>query len=173
MEDMREHMRIKSLTDLFSIGMDRVMTDPLPFPTTGTILNVGAGNKHIIGSIPLDYPDWDADTDEIPYKDGSVSGIHCYHFLEHVAEPARVLLEFQRVLEVGGLINIVVPYYNSQMQAQDLDHKARYCEMTWKTLFLNPYYDKNRIEWRLHIVTNVIMGVVERNLALVTQLQKR
>lgn len=152
--------------------MDRTIPQLQHFPEEGLILNIGAGKKHVAGSIPLDFPEWDADYQRIPYNDEVVAGIHCYHFLEHCARPVAVLLEFQRVLRVGGCANIVVPYYNSSMQAQDLDHKARYCETTWKTLFTNPYYDKNRVDWKFAVGTNVIMGVVERNLCLVTQLIK-
>lgn len=162
-------MVIDTVAKLFNLGMDRELLDPLPL-VGPVILNVGAGNKLIPCSIPLDWPEWNADTMDIPYRDGTVDGIHCYHFLEHCARPHYVLGEFQRILKVGGRVNIVVPYYNSQMQAQDLDHKARYCEMTWKTLFNNPYYNKNGVQWKFVVRTNVVMGIVERNMCLVTQL---
>lgn len=138
----------------------------------GLILNLGAGNKHIEGATPLDYPEWDADNNALPYVDESVDGIHAYHFLEHVEDPVWVLLECQRVLKVGGILNICVPYYTSQMAAHDLDHKHMFCEETWRVLFDNPYYDKNKVEWKLEVRTNVIIGIVERNLALITQMEK-
>lgn len=151
--------------------MDRQIPD-LAINNTGLILNLGAGNKSFPQAIPLDLPEWDYH-DGIPYPDESVSMIHAYHFMEHVDCPVKMLLEIQRVLMPGGVANIVVPYYNSQMQAQDLDHKSQYCEMTWKTLFANPYYDKNRVEWKLDVGLNIIIGIVERNLCLMTQLIKR
>ena len=157
---------------LFNLGMDRYIPQPLPDNDKGVILNLGAGNKMIDQSIPLDYPDWDADQDPIPFENSTVSMIHAYHFLEHCADPVHVLHECQRVLMPGGHINIIVPYYNSQMAAQDLDHKSQFCEMTWKTTFDNPYYDKRPIQWELKIHLNVIIGIVERNICLLTQLQK-
>ena len=91
--------------------------------------------------------------------------------------PFAVLLEFQRVLMPLGIVNIVVPYYTSQMQAHDLTHKHVFCEDTWKNLFAQPYYvrysdgeESEPLEWKFNIGTNVIIGVVERNLALLTQL---
>jgi ubiquinone/menaquinone biosynthesis C-methylase UbiE len=162
---------VDNFKDFFEIGMDRGLGIIWKFED-GIILNVGSGNKKIENSIPLDYPEWDADVDSIPYEDESVVGIYCYHFLEHVKKPVKVLLEFQRVLKIGGLVNIVVPYYNSQMQNQDLDHKNRFCEESWRVLFNNPYYNKNRIDWRFNINFNFICGLVERNLALLTQLEK-
>lgn len=168
-------MMIDKVENLFHVGMDRKL--PVFFrshPRKDSIqLNLGAGNKTIDGTIPLDYPQWDADRDPIPFEDNSVDVIHAYHFLEHCKEPVKVLQECQRVLVSGGHINIVVPYYTSQMQAHDLDHKHRFCEETWCNLFDTKYYDKNRIEWEFVVGVNVIMGVVERNLCLMTQLIKR
>ena len=135
-------------------------------------LNLGAGNKKILHATPLDYPDWNADTDHIPYTDGSVSQIHAYHFLEHCKHPVKVLQECQRVLNPGGHMNICVPYYSAAIASQDLDHKHFFTEETWKTLFSNQYYNKNKIEWKFKIGFNMICGIVERNLCLLTQLEK-
>ena len=160
------------LQELFKLGMDRDIDPVANDPKTGQAINVGAGNKEIEGATPFDYPEWDADAESLPLVDDSLSCIHAYHFLEHVQNPVRVLQDFQRVLIVGGVVNIVVPYYTSQMAAHDLDHKHVFCEETWRVLFGNPYYNKNKIEWKFHVGLNIIMGVKERNLALVTQLMK-
>jgi SAM-dependent methyltransferase len=163
-----------SLIKLFQLGMDRKINEPIGDlnPFENSVLNVGCGNKFISGAMNLDYPDWDADKDSIPLEDNSVDQIHAYHFLEHIKDPVKMLLEFQRVLKSGGFVNIVVPYYTSQMAAHDLDHKHVFCEETWRVLFGNPYYNKNKVVWNFEIRTNVIIGIVERNLALVTQLVK-
>lgn len=160
-----------NFNSLFKHAMDRSIPEIRDFKP-GTILNVGAGNKLIEGTIPLDYPTWDADKQPIPCMDEDISGIHAYHFLEHCQYPVQMLQEFQRVLIPGGIVNIVVPYYNAQIQAHDLDHKHFFCEDTWKILFKNPYYDKNRIHWEFSVGFNVICGIAERNLVLLTQLIK-
>ncbi len=153
--------------------MDRDIGTLASMKSDGLILNVGAGNKKIISnSVSLDFPKWNAEADQIPFKDSSVDGIHCYHFLEHIENVVGVLLEFQRVLNHGGVLNIVVPYYNSQMQAHDLDHKNSFCEDTWRILFHNEYYNKNKIVWKFFVNLNIIIGVKERNLCLMTQLIK-
>ena len=85
---------------LFKWGMDRDIPPPLDFPA-GQIINVGAGTKHIEGAASIDYPEWDADLEPLPYLDNSIAGIHAYHFLEHVCDPVALLLEFQRVLQMG------------------------------------------------------------------------
>lgn len=159
-----------TLVELFNIGMMRKYPDPLK-DKYGTVLNIGAGNKPIEGAIPLDWPAWNAEIDVIPYESNSIAMIHCYHFLEHIKNVPFVLSEMRRVLIPGGHINIVVPYYNSSMQAQDLDHKSCFTENTWKVLFDSAYYQKGKVI-PMEIHTNFIMGDQEKNLCLVTQLRK-
>jgi hypothetical protein len=139
----------------------------------GPALNLGAGFSDIPGATSLSYEQgWNADRHSIPYGDGEIATIHAYHFLEHLINPVKMLLECQRVLRTGGVMNICVPYYSSALASQDLDHKKFFTEETWKTLFRSTGYDKNLIEWKLHERFNVICGIVERNMCLLTQLEK-
>ena len=161
------------LEDFFHQGMDRDIPKFIPDIKGELKLNMGSGNKAINDSVSLDLPKYDFDIfGNIPYDDNVVHQIYAYHFLEHLKDPIRMLLEFQRVLIIGGHVNIVVPYYSAQIACQDLDHKKFFSEETWKTLFQNPYYNKNKIEWEFKIGFNMIMGIVERNLCLFTQLIK-
>lgn len=155
---------------LFYLGMERDLPNLWQTPRSGVNLNLGAGSKIIPGARPLDLPEWDADRMPIPYNDECVNTIYALHFLEHIADPIRVLRECQRVLIVGGVLNIVVPYYSASIAAMDLDHKHAFNEDTWKTLFNNQYYEKNSKGWRFRVHFNLIAGIVERNLSLFTQL---
>lgn len=178
--------------DLFWWGMDRQVPsivgphgpeDDADAYMRPFCLNLGAGNKEINWPIGwevenLDLPEWDADDDGLnKFDSSSVDGIFAFHFLEHLIDPVSMLWECQRVLRVGGVMSIVVPYYTAQIMAHDLDHKHPFCEDTWKVLFNTPYYDKNKVgpsgeSWSFDIGFNMIMGIVERNLVLVTQLIK-
>lgn len=160
------------IQEIFKLGMKRDIPNLLEDCDEGIVLNLGSGNSPIDDAVNLDLPAWDADVMPIPFIDESVSQIHAYHFLEHTKNPVKVLQEIQRVLITGGHINIVVPYYTSQMQANDLDHRYQFTEDTWKILFNNTYYDKNKIKWEFEIHLNIIIGIVERNLCLMTQLVK-
>jgi len=160
-----------TIHDIFRMGMDRTIPKALP-DRIGTVLNLGAGTeiKNIPG-IPIGLPDYDADEDILPFGDNSIAQIHAYHFFEHLSNPIFCLSECQRVLMYEGHINIVVPYYSSSMAAQDLNHHSVFCEDTWKTIFQNPYYGVKK--WQFEIQLNIIIGIVERNLCLMTQLIKK
>lgn len=163
---------MQTIQEVFRLGMKRIIPTFVDMPP-GIHLNLGAGFSEIPGVVPLDMPEWNADLDSIPYKDEAVSGIHAYHFLEHLAQPDAFLYECQRVLCPGGVMQICVPYFRSQIAYQDLDHKHCFTEETWKTLLRNGYYNKFGREWRLDIGANVIIGIVDRNLCLLTQLIRR
>jgi hypothetical protein len=82
------------------------------------------------------------------------------------------LSECQRVMKSGAPLTIVVPYYSSQLYAQDQDHRTPYTERTWERIFNNGYYDRvtPAIQWKFWVHSCVVMATEERNTALVTQL---
>lgn len=158
---------------LFKLGMKRDIQPLLEAPhVTGVQLNLGAGNQQMDGVINLDYPTWDADVDNIPYADNSVDSIYAFHFFEHLVDPRPTLRECFRVLVPQGTLNIVVPYWNCQLAWQDLDHKKAFTLDTWATLKDTTYYEKEKVGWPFIINTNIVIGVAERNLAIMTQLVK-
>lgn len=133
-------------------------------------LNVGSGFKDIVGSESIELPGWDAELQAIPYGNETVGVIHAYGFLDHIKRVPFVLSEFQRVLAPGGVANISVAYYNSNLAHRDLDHKSYFAEGSWDTLFKNRYWKYTDIEWKFEVGINLIMGEEERNLSLITQL---
>lgn len=163
---------IKTIQDLFKIGMSRGIPTLLEYEG-GLQINIGAGTYKILHNAePVDYPEWDANIMQLPFEDDSVDVIHCYHFLEHMKNPVKILKDFERVLTKHGHVNIVVPYYNSHLQAKCLDHKSMFNESTWDNLFNQYSYNNGSGEWRLKVHTTFIMGVEEKNMALLTQLVK-
>lgn len=148
---------------------------PELIPPEAPSINLGAGISHIPGAVSLDYPEWNGETDQIPYEDGSIGTIYAFHFFEHFSgtHAIRLLRECERVLKPGGTLNVVVPRAGSSIANHDLDHKSFWNEDTWKTLFKTPYYVKNReASWGFKIGLNLIIGIVERNLVIMTQLVK-
>ena len=201
MNDIKDFPHAAKAMELFQIGTDRdigwfACADSDPGAIQGehalnrcdVSLNLGAGRKQIGDSIRLDLPyrgahvEWDADREPLDYADCSVGRIYAIHFLEHIKDPVTVLAECQRVLVEGGVLNVVVPYWRSQGAFHDLTHRFFFTEDTWKNTFDNDYHPKWPVEasvrragifkWRWRINTNLIMGLNDRNMMLVTQLEK-
>lgn len=157
--------------ELFRQGMKRSMPELLEFD--GIALDIGATGRAVVhGATPLGLPDWVFPLNRIPYDNATVSTIYAYHFLEHLSgnEAIYFLREAERVMIPGhSVMNFCIPYYSSNLQAQDLTHKSCWSEHTFKTLFDNPWYDPAGT-WELRVHTIMIAGIVERNLALIGQL---
>jgi len=82
----------------------------------GKKLNVGCGNKPMPGYVNVDLfkgpiVDEIFEQDNIPYVDGSISGIHSEHSLEHVTfeRVEKTLKEWFRVLCPGGDLLLKMP----------------------------------------------------------------
>lgn len=166
-----------TIQELFTLGMKRDI--PLLLPPGKSRLNLGAGNTPMPSAANLDLPEWDGERDRMPFDDETFDTVFAFHFLEHLTAKGviHVLAEVQRVLKPGGTFNVVVPHRLGQMAYQDITHKTFWTEESWKVLMSNPYYnhagdvpDKHR--WKFFIRTNIIIGINERNLALMTQLAK-
>ena len=159
-----------NIQEWFKIGMKRDI--PQLLEREGVLLTVGG--KEVTDDF-LYRPFWNALTQPLPSEDESVDLIFTNHFLEHLPGNRAIFMlkEFERVLKPGGVANIVVPYYTSQMQAHDLDHKSFWTERTLPNIFDNPYYDDfDSGKWKIKVHTCFIMGIVERNMALFIQLVK-
>lgn len=154
-------------------GLDRNLPLWVRSDESLPILNLGPGNKHIVSTKELEWPDWDAENTPLPYGEDSVGGVFATHFLEHLANPIRIIKEVGRVLAPGCPFNILVPHGQSLMYLQDLDHKTPYVIDTWRVLLDNPYYNKDNNDLPFEIGVNFLFGLKEANLALITQLIKK
>lgn len=157
------------------------MMKPMDFGLTlekpdGHYVQLGPGHKWIKDWDNLDYPDWDAEKDDLPYPDQSIDGIASYHTLDHLSNPIKVLADIQRVLKPGGWFVNVVPHYDSELWHADLTHKSQFAIDTWRNIFSTRHYDHAAVDghtdWKLVIAFNMIMGFAERNTVLVTKLVK-
>lgn len=166
---------LKTIQDYFYVGMAREIP-PLLSHAGGVQINIGPGKYKVLkNTYSLDFPEFDANKDKMPVDDNSVSVIHAYHLFEHLTNPIHLLAECQRVLKIGGYINIVVPYYTSNLFHKCIDHKMSYTEGTFDNLFndyaFDPSYGKVK-RWKLKVHTSFGIFVEEKNTALFTQLVK-
>jgi hypothetical protein len=97
-----------------------------------TKLDIGCGpNKregfHGVDSIAFKGVDsvFDVRKAPWPWKDDSISEVHCSHFLEHLNSMERVLFfnELYRVLEKGGKAAIITPHWASNRAFGDPTHQ--------------------------------------------------
>lgn len=83
------------------------------------VLNIGSGTrKNKVKTINLDYFSFDgvnvvADASKLPFKTNSINAINCERVLEHISNTNELILEIERVLKPGGLIYIVVPFFQA------------------------------------------------------------
>jgi hypothetical protein len=161
---------------LFIAMGKRMVFDPTPIWHPGKYVQLGAGHKLIKGWDNLDYPEWDAETMPLPYKNESVNGIASYHTLDHIQRVIPLLAEIQRVLMTGGWFVNIVPHYDSELWHSDLTHKSQFATESWRSIFSTRHYDHAAVDghtdWKLRIEFNMIMGFTERNTVLVTKLIK-
>jgi hypothetical protein len=134
---------------------------------------MGAGPKEVTGTVPMDKDrGWSAE-EGIPLEDASVGCICAFNFLEHLNDADFFLMmrEAERVLAIGAPFNISVPHWSAEIAYEDQDHKRHFSEGSWHNIFRTDYYTGSvPRKWHFRIGANVVMGVVQRNLCIFTQL---
>ena len=101
-------------------------------------LNLGCGRKPMPGyvnvdRVKLDGVDVVADLDWAPwpFADHSITEIQAWHVFEHVTDPCLFMAEAWRVLERGGRLVIVVPYFTHVSAFTDPTHRRVCTPWTW------------------------------------------
>lgn len=88
-------------------------------------LNVGCGRDIKKGWINIDKYSvdgaWKADIekDGIPSDDNVFDYVYASHFLEHCIDIKKVVEEIHRVMKVGGILEVIVPY---KFRSFDIGH---------------------------------------------------
>lgn len=98
----------------------------------------------------------DLDRDPLPFDADSVGEVLGVHFLEHIANPLRLMQDLHRVCVDGALAAFVVPYGSSDDADEDPTHVRRYYVGSWG-YFGQPYYWRAdygyRGDWAIEAVT--------------------
>lgn len=87
----------------------------LPETTPPRLFVGGAAGRVPAGFLCVDLLPWPGvhvatDAHALAFVDNSVGAIECDAVLEHVQDPDRVVMEFERVLRPGGYLHVVVPF---------------------------------------------------------------
>ncbi len=124
-------------------------------------INLGAGNDIRDGYINHDITTLrgidvvhDLNVFPWPWDDGSISEIVAMDVIEHLDDFVRVMEELYRVLKLGGLLKIKVPYWNSVSRHADPTHKRGFHELTFRFFDPASVYCKERYYYtqaRFHV----------------------
>ena len=81
------------------------------------VINIGAGQYHIEGTISIDpfYEKEDnfhikAYGEDLPLENDSIDFAICNAVLEHVKDPKKIIDEIYRILKIGGKIYVDIPF---------------------------------------------------------------
>lgn len=104
----------------------------------GLKLNLGCGDKMRRGYVNVDLncsPDVRCDLSVFPwpFEDASADEVFSEHFLEHVADYERTMLEIHRILKPGGLLHFKVPHFRSPYYPWHL-HRQAFSSVTCRIL---------------------------------------
>lgn len=171
-----QHAAPVEFEQMFANGLKRETGELFhpPLRRSDIMLNLGAGNNHIHGTISLGMPEWEAPYLS-DYADESVAAVHAHHFLEHLSfeDAMRMLTEIDRVLVPFGVANITVPHGQTSLGIGALDHRTFWTEMVWQRLFYGENYDgRYGINWDLNICYMVVAGINFHELCVLVQLIK-
>lgn len=95
-------------------------------------LELGCGNRRrnrqAVGIDVLDYPDVDivGDVYEVlsSFPAYSVDAVYGYHFVEHLADPAKLLSELARIVKPRGCVEFIAPHFSNPLFYSDPTHRS-------------------------------------------------
>ena len=108
-------------------------------------LNLGGGNQKLDGYDNVDLfaenPEHRVDLTAFPwpFADKSVDAVAMLHFLEHVEDLERTILEVHRILKLGGEFWVLVPH-QKHPAAYDISHRNHFTCSTFHTIAGQAYY---------------------------------
>ena len=158
--------------DHFRIATVRDWPSFVNTSTEGRYIQLGHGMKWIEGWEHFDLPEYNAECDTIPLPEESVVGIATYNMLDHVSDPRKVLIEAGRVLKDGGTFTCIVPHYLGELAHSCFDHKSQFAVDSWRNALDNAH-DPSQGAIPFELGFNMIMGLSENNLFLVTQMIRK
>lgn len=114
-------------------------------------LDIGCGPSKKDGYVGIDMFDepnvdyvMDLEHEKIPLPDKSVDLIYTSHFLEHLSDPGRMIMEFNRLLKEGGKVEIIVPHYTNPY-AYHFTHKTYWSSFTLHQQYIDYYLNTNLV----------------------------
>lgn len=102
-------------------------------------LNLGCGNKYLSDWVNVDASPWvrsdlnfNLNRRRWPLPDNCADEVEMNAVLEHLNDTMAVMSELHRIMKVGAMVHIHVPYAGSVWAFQDPTHKRFFTERTFK-----------------------------------------
>jgi ubiquinone/menaquinone biosynthesis C-methylase UbiE len=105
-------------------------------------LNFGAGKDIRQGYDNIDFKHFDFNKMPYPIAASTYDYILVRDVLEHLNEPNKVLEELHRIAKPYGVIEIIVPYYNSAGAFGSMEHKHYFNRSCFESLDIHTNYNK-------------------------------
>jgi SAM-dependent methyltransferase len=102
-----------------------------------SILNLGSGKNYIEGAINADINEkWKPDvvmdiSKQHPLESYTFKKIIAHDVLEHIPDLVAAMTNCLNILEIGGIMDIIVPYDTSYGAWQDPTHVRAFNERSW------------------------------------------
>jgi SAM-dependent methyltransferase len=102
-------------------------------------LNLGGGNQNMPGWTSVDlFAEGAAIKADLfkfpwPWEDNSIEAVAMFHFLEHVEELERTIMEVHRILKPGGRFWVIVPHARNPA-AHDIGHRFFFTCCTFQAI---------------------------------------
>ena len=106
----------------------------------------------------------------LPFKNNSINEIWCEHLIEHLDNPMGWIKEFNRILEVGGKLTLIVPYAHNPESYIPI-HKT-FWNIKSNILFDGTYHENNAkwnkvnlfyewFPWKEPLFKNILKRIAE------------
>jgi putative multiple sugar transport system substrate-binding protein len=109
----------------------------------------------------------------------AIDGSTLSNALQKAADKGIKVVAYDRLIVGSKNVDYYATFDNFQvgvLQAQSLDHRHAFCEETWRSTFNEDTFDipgAPKEGWKFEIGLNIIIGIAERNLCLMTQLVRK
>ena len=110
-----------------------------------TKLNLGCGKKIKEGYVNADITPFegvekifDFNVFPYPFSDSEFDEILADNVLEHLDDIPMIMKELHRIAKSGGVVRIIVPYYNCYGAYNDITHKHYFSHLAFE-----PFYRKD------------------------------
>lgn len=130
----------------------------------GVVLELGCGARRrhpeAIGVDLLDLPCVDVVGDVFEVLDAlptsSVRAVFSYSFFEHVGDQERLLAVLARVLEPGGLLDVVVPHFSNPFYYSDSTHRAPFGLYSFSYFAHDRVFDRQVPKYGRHLAYELV-----------------